>query len=458
MDRKKTYYKKGMKFGKWRLLNYINSGGNGAVWEVERETDKEKGAIKLLKTVNRKTLARFKNEINVIKKNKEINGILPIYDSYISENNKDTFWYVMPIASSIDEKIKQMSSEEIIKLITNIGEILAVLHEKDIVHRDIKPGNVLFYNEKFYLADFGLVDYPDKEDLTQKFESVGPKWTMAPEMRRNPKQADGKKADVYSLAKTMWILLTRETLGFDGQYSILGKNSLRKYVSKLFLGPLDRLLNESTSDEPDERPSMSEFLERIKQWKEQNEDFQKRNPYEWKMIQEQLFPTVMPSRVIWEDINDIIKILNIIGSIPSLNHMFYPTGGGMDLLEARLANEPGCLELDAGFIDIVKPKRLIFESIGKDTQWNYFRLEIANLKPIIEENDLGTEHLTEIENGYESYSGGRGVIRYFRESSIVIFQKTSVYNKISGTYDGRHSKVNTDAFKTYVKKLEESYR
>lgn len=40
MDRKNTYYKKGMKFGKWRLLNYINSGGNGAVWEVERETDK----------------------------------------------------------------------------------------------------------------------------------------------------------------------------------------------------------------------------------------------------------------------------------------------------------------------------------------------------------------------------------------------------------------------------------
>jgi len=38
---------------------------------------------------------------------------------------------------------------------------------------------------------------------------------MDPEMRRNPDKADGKCADVYSLAKTLWILLTKETKGFE---------------------------------------------------------------------------------------------------------------------------------------------------------------------------------------------------------------------------------------------------
>ena len=51
----------------------------------------------------------------------------------------------------------------------------------------------MFYDNEYYLADFGLVDYPDKEDVTTKFESVGSKWTMAPEMRRSPQVADGKK-------------------------------------------------------------------------------------------------------------------------------------------------------------------------------------------------------------------------------------------------------------------------
>ncbi|MCW1941169.1 protein kinase [Bacillus anthracis] len=125
------------------------------------------------------------------------------------------------------------------------------------------------------MADFGLVDYPDKEDVTMKFESVGPKWTMAPEMRRSPQTADGKKADVYSLAKTMWIILTGEKLGFDGQYSRLGENSLNKFDLHLFSDPLDKLLYDCTNDEVELRPTMQEFVDRLNEWKIHEKDFQK---------------------------------------------------------------------------------------------------------------------------------------------------------------------------------------
>ena len=123
---------------------------------------------------------------------------------------------------------------------------------------------------------------------------------------------------------------------------------------------------------------------------------------------------------------DIINVLNIIGSIPNLNHMFYPGGGGMDLLKVELATEPDCIALYTGLMDIVKPKRLLFESIGKDAQWNYFRLEISSLDPIINRNSLGYEQLLEHDKGYEQYSEysqGRTVDRFFKEGAFVIFQK-----------------------------------
>jgi len=109
---------------------------------------------------------------------------------------------------------------------------------------------------------------------------------------------------------------------------------------------------------------------------------------------------------------------------------------------------------------MTKPKRLLFESIGKDTQWNYFRLEFDSLIPIFRVNLEGREQLIETEVGYEEYredESGNPVIRYIDDGAIVIFQKTSIYNRISETYDGRHSKMNTEEFKTYIEELEQHF-
>ena len=92
--------------------------------------------------------------------------------------------------------------------IIEIGRTLEFLHAKDISHRDIKPDNIFFLDGGYVLGDFGLVHYPGCISCTQTESHLGAWSTMAPEMRRNPKTSDGKKADVYSLAKTLWILIT----------------------------------------------------------------------------------------------------------------------------------------------------------------------------------------------------------------------------------------------------------
>ena len=156
------------------------------------------------------------------------------------------FWYAMPLAVPLKDKLKDLGSlEEKVNCILEVAETLILLHEKDIVHRDIKPQNIYFYNGKYCLGDFGLVDYPAKKDLTLLQEPVGPKATMAPEMRYNAKEADGKKADVYSLAKTLWIVLTGMEYGFEGRYdeddAIIGLRNDKRY-KKEHLVELEEIL------------------------------------------------------------------------------------------------------------------------------------------------------------------------------------------------------------------------
>jgi serine/threonine-protein kinase len=147
--------------------------------------------------------------------------------------------------------------------------------------------------------------------------------------------------------------------------------------------------------------------------------------------------------------------------------MFYPSGGGMDLEGAKLGLEDNTVELviDPNWVDLIKPRRLVFENFDTDTQWNYFRIENEELEPIDIENVYrDSEELVDIEplhyidriywdEGY--YEGeklppsARLVSRYMK-GDFVIFSKTSFYNHAPSTYDGRHNQMTTDEFREYI--------
>jgi serine/threonine-protein kinase len=477
-------FSKNKVFGDWKLKKFLGGGGNGDVWLAVNSSNHE-GAIKLLRKIDSKTYARFINEINIIKMNSDIEGVLPILDAHLANNlEKETPWYVMPVAQPLEKYLDGKPIEDIILAIREVAKTLFELHSRNISHRDIKPENLLYKDGKFYISDFGLVDYPNKIELTSSGDILGAKWTMAPEMRREGNKANGKLADIYSLAKTLWILITKIKKGFDGQYDSSGANGLKrlrltendedknyyiddKYRPILFLKPIDDLLRSCTADTPSERPGADYFIETLTWWISSHKDSKVRNPIEWQELQKQLFPTTMPQRVIWEDINDIVYILNTIGSIRSLNHMFYPSGGGMDLEGVRFGIEPETIELIIGSksIELIKPKRLVFENFSSDTLWNYFRLETNHLEPTGTGGVYrGSEELVEIEpmhyisrsywdegiyDGKPLPSNARLVSRYI-EGDFVLFAKQSFYNHAPSTYDGRHNKMSTDEFRDYI--------
>jgi serine/threonine protein kinase len=459
-------FKKGLKFDQYTLQRHIASGGNGEVW-VAKDTTYNSYAIKLLTKIKNKNYNRFKNEVKIVHENFDIKGILPIiYHSLPQNPSTVTPYYLMPLAVTLFDALKTSTSLEIVKLMVEVADTLTELHNRDISHRDIKPANLLFYENRICLSDFGLVDFPEKKDLTSKREDVGPKWTMAPEMRRNAYSADGKKADPYSFIKSLWILLTKQPKGFDGQYFPDTILDLKEYVSLAYYQTLNDLLITCTDNDPNKRLSAEQISNRLKEWIKVEEDYDSRNPLQWKDAQKKLFPTGVPTRAIWEGLENIINVLNELSIIETLNHLFLPDGGGLNLIGVKKSHEDGCIEINVGFPIILKPKRLIFESFDYVEEWNYFRLESDVLNPSeYYPKVVDYEILTELEpllytdykcsdyndfNGKELPENARSIKRHLSEDSFVIFQNTSTYNKISSTYDGRHNKMTADQFREYI--------
>jgi serine/threonine-protein kinase len=460
----------GDRVGTWILKHRIDTGGNGEVWFAEG-SDGKSAAIKILMKTKPVAYTRFKQEVEVLKLVAGVSGILPVLDSDLPADRGDRRpWYAMPVAIPLLEAIKDKEPREKAQFIAEAAETMAELHTHKIYHRDIKPANLLLFEGRCHIGDFGLVDYPEKADLTAPKQDLGSRWTMAPEVRREHDKADPMPADVYSLAKTLWIVLTRELKGFDGQYDPRGDLSVKHHCGESYITSLEQLLIDSTQTMPRRRPSMASFASRLREWIRISDRFHEHNRLQWVETQRGIFPATVPARAIWENLDDIVVMLNILGETSNLNHAFFPDGGGLDFMHASLSNlEPGCIELLMdNIVFLVKPAKLMFESFSDDPQWNYFRLETGDLKPSGVYSDvpydLLHEELTEVggefyadrscwdEGSYEGNplpDGSRVIIRYLG-GAFVIFQKTSIYNKIPNTYDGRHNKMDADQFRAYI--------
>lgn len=474
------------KFNSWHTSFEIEgtaTGGNANVYFVKDKSTNEKYALKELRYnvkdkgkkwyKNKETMIRFKNEMAIAKENATtISGIIPIIYSCEQE-----YWYTMPIAEPIMQHIENKRIEEIILGVVELAETLELLHNKGISHRDIKPANIYYYNDRFSLGDFGLVDFPNNFDgLTRTDRGLGAIFTIAPEMKRNPQEADGKKADVFSLAKSMWMFLSKDEKGFDGVYNHLDSSHSLRYLDKYrdtHLVEIDELIKAATDNNPDIRPTITEFKERLKNWIDIYLDMDKSQASDWNFLNKQLFGVIPPESSSWRKVDKIIEVLNIIGRTPAYNHMLFHDKGGLDFSHAETAAENGCIKLydTIGICYVVKPKILYFEGFDEKYKWNYFLLELDELNPIFEKNNYSdSEYLVEdspahyvsaqyAEYGVYDYDTGNTLpegfqrVNRYTTGKILIVLKLGPYNGISGTYDGRHGDASADEFRSYINKL-----
>lgn len=495
-------------YGRWELIKQIGSGGNSNVW-LAKDTRQEinyKVAIKFLKKTKSIAKKRFEHEIKIMKECHEIPGCMPIIDSYLDSNplgQSSLLWYVMPKGQTATKKLETSRMYEIITMIFLAARALARFHQRGIAHRDVKPENIIYLEHKrqWVMADFGIADSPTKETLTRPGEMLGPGSTIAPEMRHNATNADGIKADIYSIACTLWMLLTKNKYGLVGQYDRSSANiSLRNLLKPppsgeegaeefapnrdreeyRYLPQLEIILEKATSIDPNARPSMDEFADMLKEWLDTYRSFRVSTRSLWHSALERLFPVSMPSRATWTKIDDIISVLSIVGSKESLNHTFFPEFGGMDIAEIRRSAEKDCIELidTSDGVTILKPEYLTFVSFGEQTEWSFFWIQASPLPPaqlISNVNQIvsdTSEELIEVSVGnyieyeageigyYQSKNGGnikippgwREIYRYRARGAFVLACKASPYNEDSRTYDARHNKMGLKKFIDYMQR------
>lgn len=257
----------GDRLSSWELLEELGSGGNGDVWRAVRDDGLE-GALKILRRSSRDRRARFRAEIDFLLNHEPGPGVLPLIDFALPQTGSGPAWYVMPLATVLPDALgSDAELEERVRAIAAVASTLAGLAARGIGHRDIKPDNLFELDGEYLVGDFGLVTYPEKEPVTRAGRRVGPTDYLAPEMRADADEADAEPADVYALAKTMWVILTGQTLPLPGPHRIDDEAyQLATYLSHLRLNELDLLLEACTKHSAADRPSLSDVAAELSAW------------------------------------------------------------------------------------------------------------------------------------------------------------------------------------------------
>jgi Protein kinase domain len=198
-------------FGRYRLLGLIGEGGMGQVYRAHDTEIGRDVAIKVLPAGllgERGYVQRFRREAYAVARLNEPH-IIPIYDT--GEIN-GRLYLTMPIVDGIDLHTSlaqrgRMTPELAVKVIEQVAAALDTAHSHGLVHRDVKPSNVLMTASEFvYLIDFGIAHDESETRLTQTGSVLGTVAYMAPE-RFSTGHADAR-ADVYALTCVLHECLT----------------------------------------------------------------------------------------------------------------------------------------------------------------------------------------------------------------------------------------------------------
>ena len=258
--------------GPWTLEARLGEGGNASVWRARREAADESVALKVINATNanREPYQRFAREIDVLRRLTGLEGVLPILDAYLPEvpSRNDRAWLAMPIAEPMSVALAEAELGEVVTAMASVAGTLATLAaDHGIGHRDIKPSNLYRLHGAWTVGDFGLVAVPDLDDLTRSSRPLGPAHYLAYEMLTNPARADPLPADVFSLAKTLWVLAARQNYPPQGhQRSDVTMFGIREAVGHAQAGALDRLIDRMTRPNPVERPTMAEVAGELNAW------------------------------------------------------------------------------------------------------------------------------------------------------------------------------------------------
>jgi serine/threonine-protein kinase len=156
-------------------------------------------------------IQRFRREIDIAS-SMDHPLIVPVSDS---GNAGDLFYYVMPYidGESLYQRLQRermVPLDEALRIANDVAAALGYAHGRGILHRDVKPENVLLAGGRALIADFGLARVIGSEGYSRLTETgmiVGTAYYMSPEQLREDREID-QRADIYSLGCILYEMLT----------------------------------------------------------------------------------------------------------------------------------------------------------------------------------------------------------------------------------------------------------
>jgi TolB-like protein/Tfp pilus assembly protein PilF len=202
-----------MDFGDYELLEQIGRGGQGVVFRARQKSLNRIVALKVIglgQWATEAHLKRFRLEAEAAAR-LEHPGIVPIHE--VGERDGSCYFSMKFVeGGQLDEVIRRtpMSIRQAAELIANVARTVHYAHEHGILHRDIKPGNILLDAKgEPHLTDFGLARLVESEStVTRTMEVLGTPSYMAPEQAVGNNAAVSSVTDVYGLGAVLYQLLT----------------------------------------------------------------------------------------------------------------------------------------------------------------------------------------------------------------------------------------------------------
>jgi serine/threonine protein kinase/Tfp pilus assembly protein PilF len=214
-DRKKTTQSVRMlgDFGDYQLLEEIGRGGQGVVYRAHQKSLNRTVALKVIGLgpwTTEAHLKRFQREAEAAA-SLEYPCIVPVYE--VGERDGSCYFSMKFVeGGQLDQAVKRtpMSIRRAVELIAKLARTVHYAHEHGILHRDIKPGNILLDAQgEPLLTDFGLAGLMEAEStITHTLDVMGTPSYMAPEQAAGEHTKLSKATDIYGLGAVLYQLLT----------------------------------------------------------------------------------------------------------------------------------------------------------------------------------------------------------------------------------------------------------
>lgn len=277
--------------GKYRIMGLVAKGGMGAVYKAVHPTLKRMVILKKLTIKGNATIReRFKREAQILL-DMQSPYIVHLFDYFVEGNSHyivEEFVDGLSLAQVIEKQVS-LGTELSLLVFLDACYALKFAHARGIVHRDIKPGNILISRRaEVKLADFGIAASDDIEeiavtkserivtkvagDVTQTGVTLGTPAYMSPEQIMDSRSVDNR-ADIYSMGVMLYEMLTGSK-PFD---STISEENLQKIRKGKYINPrkidrsippvISRMIKKMLKGNPDKRyKSIDSVIKIIKRY------------------------------------------------------------------------------------------------------------------------------------------------------------------------------------------------